>query len=195
MIPDMMQEKLPEPRDQNDFPVALREEAQPSVGWHVLWTRSNCEQRVRDQLAAKQYEVYLPMMKQWATRTTKSPASLGPMFKGYLFVRHAIDKAAFLDISNIKGLVRILGESWNRLGRIPDEEVAAIRQMVDSHQPLFPYPYLKAGSPVRIVRGSLRDIQGVLVESDPERSLFVVSVHLLQRSLAVAVNCEDVVPA
>src|SRR5580765_7321359 len=36
--------------------------------WHVLWTRSHCEQLVHDQLAGKQFELFLPKFETWAKR-------------------------------------------------------------------------------------------------------------------------------
>jgi hypothetical protein len=38
-------------------------------------------------------------------------------------------------------------------------------------------------------------VEGILVESRPERGLLVLSVHLLQRSVAVTVDGTEVVPA
>ena len=37
------------------------------------------------------------------------------MFPSYLFVRHDIDKAAYIEVSKVKGLVCVLGERWDRL--------------------------------------------------------------------------------
>lgn len=173
---------------------ALADISNPQVGWHVLWTRSNYETIVRDHLARKNYEVYLPMINQWLKRSKRLPMVNAPMFKGYLFVRHAIDKTAYLDISNTKGLVNILGMRWDRLAKIPDQEILAIKQITESGSPIAPYPYLKSGTRVRIIRGAMQNAQGILVRSDLAKGIFVISVNLLQRSMAIKVDCADVVP-
>lgn len=181
---------------QDDRSTAITDEAETPLGWHVLWTHSNSEQLVREQLVAKDYEVFLPMNDQWSLgsiRARKLPIRRVPMFKGYLFLRHRIDRAAFLDISNTRGLVHILGPRWDRLAQVPDEELAAIKRAEESHEPLLPYPYLKVGSRVRITRGMLTNAQGILVRTEPTKGLLVISVDLLQRSVAVKVNCADVV--
>jgi transcription antitermination factor NusG len=41
---------------------------------------------------------------------------------------------------------------------------------------------------MRIVSGPLADLEGVLVRARPEKGLLVLSVHLLQRSVAVEVD-------
>lgn|GEM_PF-442700 len=166
----------------------------PQPAWHVLWTRSNFEHRVHDELAAKDYDVFLPLISRWALGAKGQPYRMEPMFKGYLFVRHAIDKASFLDISKTKGVVSMLGKSWNRLAQVPEEEIAGIKQLMESRMPATPYPYLKAGTEVRIVRGPMLNMRGILVKTDHKKGYFVVSVQLLQRSVAVSIDCSDVVP-
>lgn len=182
---------------QEDRSTALTDEAETPLGWHVLWTRSNSERLVSDQLVAKGYEIFLPMIHQLAlgsVRGRREPVRRVPMFKGYLFLRHRIDRTAFLDVSNTRGLVHILGARWDRLAQVPDEELASIKRAEESHEPLLPYPYLKAGSRVRITRGMLNNAEGILVRTDLAKGLLVISVSLLRRSVAVKVNCADVVP-
>jgi transcription antitermination factor NusG len=170
----------------------LLDMSEVQTGWHVLWTRSNQEKVVLEQLAAKRYEVFLPMISQWSKRKGRNRLSTAPMFKSYLFLRHCIDKHAYLDISKTKGLVNILGPRWDNLAKIPEKEIEMIRLVAESRMPAMPYPYLAAGSEVRITRGSLANAEGILVETDPANGLFVISVGLLQRSVAVKIDCADV---
>ena len=162
----------------------------------MLWTRSNCERLVHDQLVQKDYEVFLPQVQQWTLRKHGGlQASRVPMFKSYLFLNHAVDKAAYLDICKADGLVAILGSRWDRLARVPNNEIDAIRLAVDSQLPTMPYPYLEAGDKVRITHGSLTNAEGILVKTEQTKGLFILSVNLLRRSVAVEVHCANVVPA
>jgi transcription termination/antitermination protein NusG len=83
----------------------------------------------------------------------------------------------------------MLGERWDRLEVIPDSEIQAIQKLVRSDLPIFPYPYLREGQRVRITHGPLADVEGVLVRGNPKKGLFVVSVDLLRRSVAVQLDC------
>src|SRR5437773_805530 len=58
-----------------------------------------------------------------------------------------------------------------------------------------PYIYLREGQRVRITRGPLAEAEGILVRTKPNRGLLVVSVNLLQRSVATHVDCTWVEPA
>lgn len=183
------------PGDHPDFRVD--NESAERARWHVLWTRSNCEQLVRDQLTERGYETFLPMLTEWTKSPRagkRQPVRAAPMFRGYLFLRHHIDRSAYLDVANTNGVVQILGSRWNRLAEVPDEEIRAIRDAADSKLPMSPYPYLRNGSRVRIIRGPLANTEGALVMTDYSKGLFVVSVHLLKRSVAIRVDCADVVP-
>src|SRR5213595_1958023 len=157
--------------------------------WRVLWTHSNCEQLVCDQLAAKGFDLFLPSVEAWSRRGGVRRLSRVPLFGGYLFLRHMMDKASYLEAYKARGLVRLLGERWDRLDAVPDAEIEAIQKLVSSGLAILPYPYLREGQRVRITRGPLADVEGIVVRVSPKKGLLVVSVNLLQRSIAVHLDC------
>src|SRR5207247_2461229 len=145
--------------------------------WRVLWTHSNCEQLVHDQLAAKGFDLFLPTVQTWHRRGGARRLARVPLFRGYLFLRHAMDKAGYLEAYKTRGLVRILGERWDRLEVVPDAEIEAIQRVLDANLPILPHPYLREGQRVRITRGPLADVEGILVRANPKKGLLVVSVN------------------
>lgn len=166
-----------------------RVEEAAGVPWHVLWTNSNCEQMVYDQLVAKGFDPFLPTLDMWARRGALRRRARVPMFRGYLFLRHAMDKASYIDICKARGLARVLGERWDRLDVVPDSEIEAVRRLLHAEVPILPYPYLREGQRVRITDGPLADTEGIVVRVNPKKGLLVVSVHLLRRSVAVHLDC------
>ena len=76
---------------------------------------------------------------------------------------------------------------------IPDAEMDAIRRLVDNCASLEPHPFLRCGDRVRIRSGRLADIEGILVRKKNSLRL-VLSAELLERSIAVEVDAEDVEP-
>src|SRR5205809_7508125 len=110
--------------------------------WRVLWTSSNCEQLVYDQLAAKGFDMFLPTVEAWCRRGGVRRLSRVPLFRGYLFLRHMMDKASYLEAYKARGLVRILGERWDRLDAGPDTQVEDMQTPVHSGLPIRPHPYL-----------------------------------------------------
>jgi len=163
--------------------------------WYALWTHSHCEQLVHDQLQQRGLPAFLPRVDRWSRRRGVRRLIKAPMFPSYLFLQHPMDKDTYLAVSRARGLVRVLGERWDRLAEIPHGEMEAIQRIDAACCRVLPFPYLKEGQRVRITRGSLAGVEGLLVESRPNKGLLVLSVHLLQRSVAMSVDATTVVPA
>jgi transcription termination/antitermination protein NusG len=160
--------------------------------WRVLWTHSNCEQMVCDQLAARGFQPFLPCVDVWRRRGGGRRRERGSLFPGYLFLRHRLDKMSYIEVRKARGLVSVLGERWDRLAEVPDREIESIRSLLRAELPVLPHPYLKEGRRVRITRGPLAGVEGVLVRARPDRGLLVLSIDLLRRSVAVEVDCTAV---
>lgn len=171
-----------------------RDASRASHRWHALWTRSHCEQLVWDQLIARGFDAFLPTIDVWSRRAGVRRRIHVPMFPGYLFLHHAMDKEAYIEVRKMRGVVCILGERWDNLAVVPPSEIDAIQKLVQTHTPVLPHAYLRAGQRVRITRGPLADVEGILVRENPDKGLLVVSIELLRRSVAVEVDCTWVVP-
>lgn len=163
--------------------------------WHVLWTKSNFEQIVYDQLSERNFELFLPTVDKWSRRRRSRCLYRAPMFPGYLFIRQVMDKYSYIEISKARGLVKILGERWDRLATIPESEIETIRKIHHLDVPRMPHPYLKEGQAVRITEGPLTNLEGILVKANPRKGLLVLSVELLRQSMAIQVDCTSVTAA
>ena len=171
-------------------------DSEPGSGnWHVLWTRSHSEQLVHDQLVERGFHVFFPTMETWIRRHGMRHRATVPMFPGYFFLRHRMDQQSYLEIHQTRGLVRILGEGWDRLAVVPEREIDAIRTLQASRLPAAAHAYLQTGQRVRVVGGLLAGSEGILLRTNPGKGLFVISVNLLQRSVAVEIDCTLVVAA
>ena len=176
----------------DDLPVD-RPIGSKSKRWYAVWTRSHCEQIVHDQLAAKGFELFLPEVDVWSSRAGVRRLMSTPMFPGYLFVHHEMDKAGYIEVVKARGLVKVLGEQWDRLHPIPDAEIETLQRVQAARVPVLPHSFMQEGQRVRITRGPLADVEGILVQSNPNKGLLVLSVTLLRRSVAVAIDCTQVV--
>jgi len=56
------------------------------------------------------------------------------------------------------------------------------------------YPYLRAGQRVRIIDGPLARMEGIFVHNKAHKGLVVLSIDMVQRSVAVEVESTLVVP-
>jgi transcription antitermination factor NusG len=168
--------------------------AAPAAPWHAIWTRSHCEQLVAQQLSSKGFDIFLPEMSTLSRRAGTLRPIRVPMFPGYLFVRGALDKAQYVDVIKARGVVRVLGEGWDRLAPIPDAEIDAIQRVVAADLPVLPHEHLSLGDLVTVIDGPLTGVTGLFIRDRSPRGRLVLSIQLLGRSVAVEVDCTAVVP-
>ena len=161
----------------------------PDAAWYAVWTRSQCEQLVADGLRPSGFHALAPEAVAWVRRGRQRRRLPVPLFPGYVFVQHALDRDSHVAMLKVRGVVRLLGTATEGPTRIPCDEIDAIARVTSSQVPMFRHPYLTVGRRARIVAGPFQGLEGILLRSDPVKGLLVLSVHLLQRSVAVEVDC------
>jgi transcription antitermination factor NusG len=158
--------------------------------WFALKVRVRGEPQVAQVLRRREYECVLPTYpnrRRYSDRLKRIDTAL---FPGYVFCR--FDPLRRLPILTTPGVEHVV--SLARVPQpVPDAEMAAIQQIMQSGVLARPWPYLRVGQRVRIEQGSLLGIEGLLVQERGKDRL-VVSVHLLQRSVAVEVDRESIRP-
>ena len=83
---------------------------------------------------------------------------------------------------------------WDKLAAIPAQEISAIQQLAASSFASMPYPYLRGGERVRITDGPLAGLEGAYVRSRRNQGLLVLSIELLNRSVAVEIDGAAIEP-
>jgi transcription termination/antitermination protein NusG len=155
--------------------------------WFAVYVKYRHEKTAALALKGKGYEAFLPTYVKVHRDSKKFEL---PLFPGYVFCR--LEVSNMLPVLTIPGVFSIIGR-----GRDPEPisevDIESIRHMVGSGLTLCPWPYVFRGQELRLTSGPLRGIQGVVVDASDERWL-VVSVHLLQRSVAVKVERESISP-
>jgi transcription antitermination factor NusG len=160
----------------------------PECGWWAVYTRHQHEKVVTDMLLGKGLDVFLPLydsMRRWKDR--QKLLSL-PLFPGYVFVR--TPNVGRLQVVATPGVHMILSHG-EREAIIPEAEIEAIRRTVESPFRLEPHPFLKCGERVRVMRGPLQGVEGILVRKKTAYRL-VLSVDMLTQSVAVEIDATDV---
>jgi transcription antitermination factor NusG len=92
----------------------------------------------------------------------------------------------------MSGVVQFVG---NQQGAVPiqDREINDVKAVLEQRVSCSPYPFLQVGQRVRICGGAFDGIEGVLIGRDSASKL-VISIELIQRSLAVSIYNFDVEP-
>lgn len=158
--------------------------------WWALYTRHQHEKVVAEILSAKGFEVFLPLyesMRCWKDR--KKLLSL-PLFPCYVFLRGQLDRR--LQVMTTPGVHMILHRG-DRIATIPGSEVEAIQRVVEGSCGVEPHPFLQCGTRVRVIRGVLEGVEGILIRKKNLCRL-VLSVEMLAQSICVEIDAWDVEP-
>jgi len=154
--------------------------------WYALHTRPRHEKLVVQRLNERGVETFLPIVTEvhrWSDR--KKSVQL-PLFGCYVFAKFVPNRSDRLEVLRVGGVLGLVG-SRGEGTPIPDQQVDAVRVLVEGAVAWTPYPFLKIGQRVRIRGGALEGLEGILVSCSGNQTL-VISVDALQRSLAVRVE-------
>ena len=167
------------------------EPSPPCYPWYAIRTRSNYEKKTAAALAGKGYDPYLPIYRTRRRLSDRVIVTELPVFPGYVFCRFDVLKR--LPILTTLGVVSLVGFG-NEPVVINDSEIEAIQTVLASGLNAGPHPFLREGQRIRVKRGALEGLEGILLKQKTEWRL-VISVEMLQRSIAVEVDSEAVEPA
>ncbi len=77
---------------------------------------------------------------------------------------------------------------------VADEEISAIKRVVDADLPVQAMPWLQPGRPVRVVAGPLTGLEGH-VEQVGRRGKLYIAIRTIGQTVAVEIDMTDVVAA
>jgi len=171
----------------------MQPESTDKLRWFAVHTRSRHEFRVLERLTGTGVEAFLPSVKRISRWKDRKKVIESPLFPGYIFIHTDNNPAERMSVLKTPGVVRFLGIIPGEPEPVPEEQIAALRRLIESGAPLDPYPYLKEGRRIRIVRGPLAGVEGILVQKVGDNRL-VLSIDLLQQSASATIDPADVEP-
>lgn len=155
--------------------------------WFALYVKPKHEKAVAASLAGKGYEALLPLYSS----QSRSKTSRLPLFPGYAFAKFdSSDRLPVLIIPGVLSVVRCAGVP----APIDPVEIESLRILVNSGLRAYPWRQFQAGQKVVITEGPLRGVEAIYLRTRDSGQL-IVSITLLQRSVAVDVEPEWVEPA
>jgi transcription antitermination factor NusG len=156
--------------------------------WFAVYTTCRHEKRVARNLGQRQIEHFLPIYRTQHTWKDGTRVMLDlPLFPGYIFVR--IDLHDRVGVLEVPGVVSMIGTA-KQPAPLPDLEVEALRAGLDPTK-AAPHPLLTVGQRVRITRGALAGVEGIVVRKKSGFQV-VLTLNLLMQSIAIEVSGDDV---
>jgi transcriptional antiterminator RfaH len=166
------------------YPATLFDAEADGRAWSVAQTKARQEKALARSLVAAGVPYFSPCTPRRNRVRGHIVVSHIPLFAGYVFVRGAVSD---------RGRILTTGRAI-RLLSVPDQDGlwADLRQvwhLTGTGLPLEPLERLVAGARVRIRRGPMAGLTGVIVRS-AGRQRFVVAVDFLGKGVAVELETD-----
>lgn len=158
--------------------------------WYAVFTLPQNEKFVERQLALRRVEAFLPTyetIRVWKNR--QRVKTVLPLFPTYLFVN--IEHHERAQVLESPGVVYIVGNRREDAA-VSTAEIELLRAGVRNHT-MEPYRELVVGNRVRIRRGSMQGVEGVLMRKG-NGFRFILSIKLINQCAAVEIGAEDLEP-
>lgn len=165
--------------------------AGPDERWVLLYTRSRCEKRVAHLCTRSGARHYLPLQEHWTGRDRRGRSYSLPLFPSYVFACLTDDQQQ--QMLAMQGTVRVI--PVRHPGRLL-AELREIRRLLATGAPVWAGPALGKGTRVRVVRGPLAGLAGMVVDLRPRAGRYelVINVTILGRAVATEVDAMAVEP-
>jgi transcription antitermination factor NusG len=141
-------------------------------------------------IGGKEYEAFLPVYRKTREWSDRSKSLEIPLFSGYVFCRGNLSRQPRL--VSTPGVIGILNFGGTP-ALISEAEIEALKAVIRSGVFVEPWQYVREGERVRVHKGSLTGLEGILVRMKGDCRV-VLSVETLCRSVAVEVSRDSIAP-
>jgi transcription antitermination factor NusG len=156
--------------------------------WNALYLKSRQEKKVAREYEKFGLDFYLPLAKRLSVWSDRKKWVEDPLFRGYIFVPQRLkDADKFLYIPGVVGYVNYNGKR----AEIKQAELKIIQEFIEKgyHVEAASKEDLEKGDKVAIASGTLKGLEGTVIESQGE-SYFMIAVEGIGQVIKVKVPKE-----
>lgn len=165
--------------------------AELAFQWYAIYVKSRHEFKVFERLTKAGISAFLPAVERLRKWKDRKKLVKFPLFPGYLFVYMEKSYDMMLRVLKTPGVVNFLKNSSGEPEVVPEEQIIPLKKAIENKKEIDPYPYLKEGQRVRIKRGPLEGVTGILKKKEGQHYL-ILSIHILQRAVSVKIDASEV---
>lgn len=156
--------------------------------WYVLQTKPQKESTVIGQLRLAGYETFYPILHNCL--------STKPLFPSYVFVRLAPQSPVDHRVARFtRGVTRVLGTQADGPVPVPETIMTVLLKRADTKGVITQELFRRAGDIVRVQRGLLKDLVGILEKPVDAAGRLKVLFKMFNKSVRAVMSIQDVLPA
>lgn len=163
--------------------------------WYVLHTYSGYEENVAQNLRQrvdsmdmddKIFNILIPKEKKIKIQNGKRKVIEEKIFPGYILVEMIVTDDSWYAVRNTPNVTGFIG-TGNIPTPVSEEEVASLQKRMGVDEPKFQID-VSVGSPVRIIDGPFKNLEGKIVEVDDGKGKIKVIISMFGRETPVELD-------
>lgn len=163
--------------------------------WYVIHTYSGYEENVAENLKQrvesmdmedKVYNILIPKEKKIKIHNGKRKVIEEKIFPGYILVEMIVTDDSWYAVRNTPNVTGFIG-TGNTPTPVSDEEVKDLQKRMGVEEPKFQID-VSVGSPVRIVDGPFKNLEGKVIEVDEAKGKIKVLLSMFGRETPVELD-------
>ena len=159
----------------------------PSSAWYVCLTKPRQEAYAVDKLREQGYEVYLPLLDNWARRAGKWFKKQSVMFPRYAFVRPLVLGQSISPVRSTPGVTSLV-KFGPVLASLSADNLASLQTLIAQRSQALPGGPLAAGQQVVFASGPFKGMAGIVSSVADERVSVLMSLLGQQHHLQTPIN-------
>ncbi len=165
-----------------DVELEITEDCGGARTWWAIYTRTRQEKALARKLYSYKVPFYLPMVPHEHVYRGRKVRSYIPLFSNYMFMLGTEEER----------VIALTTNSVSRMLPVTDKEqlfhdLLSLHQLIDNGAPMTVEQRLQPGRAVRIKAGSLKGVEGIVVERRSGKRL-LVAVNYIQQGISMAIE-------
>ena len=157
--------------------------------WYLLRTKFKQENRASRELSQQGINCFLPILRKEKLLQRKIVIIEEPLFPQYIFILVDPKRINWTSIKSTRGVSNIV-VFGSEPTAIDDDVILEIRKL----ELLKPEPLLKAGQPIKIIDGPLKDLNAIYSAPDGNARSFIL-INFIQKNRNLIISNDLIQPA
>lgn len=153
--------------------------------WYAIQSKPLKETVVCAQLTRFPHEI------EYFFPRIRTHLGIRPLFPSYLFVNMVMNNENYRLIKFTRGVLKVIGAREEGPLAVPEEVIATIQSRVESNGLIDQRKIWSAGQSVRVRKGPLKDLIGILERPAPDAERVQVLFRLLKYPLRAVLRFEE----
>ena len=155
--------------------------------WIAVYTKSRHEKTVAKKLEMKNFEVYLPLLRERRKWSDRKKWIEYPLFKSYLFIRTQLKNSIF--ILKTPGIIRIV-KFGDKIAIVNANHINAIKLMISGGYKPNSTDYFIKGDEVSVISGPLKGVNGIIQDLKGDSRL-IMKVEAIRQAFSIEISSEQ----